>query len=91
MCYAVNSPTDSPSYGKIVDDFIKYLDGLTEESSGNLKSAIPELRHFDGKAFVKPTALTKNLNKIKEDRTTSTIRQNISYLRRPRDDKIIIE
>jgi hypothetical protein len=90
LCYGVSSPADNVSYGKIVNTIIGYVDSMSEEA-GKEKSSVPELKHFDGKAFVSVAALNKKLEESKKDNTATTIRQTINYLRRPKDDKIIIE
>ena len=90
LCYCVNSPAENISYGKVMADFKKYLAEIAEETK-NPRSAMVELRRAEGKDYVNLSILHLMLNQMKESNTATTIRQNISYLRRPKDDKIIVE
>ncbi|MFA6089374.1 MAG: hypothetical protein WC755_05895 [Candidatus Woesearchaeota archaeon] len=91
LCYVVSSPADSVSYGKIVSDFMDYIGEIMQHADENQKSGISELRRFDGKVFVKLPVLVEKLSAIKGSYTNNSLRQNVSYLRRPKDDKIMIE
>ncbi len=90
LCYVVSSPSDSVKYAKVMDGFINHIEVLSEETTKQ-KSAMPELKRLDGRAYVNLANLTETLDALKDNNTTETLRQNVKYLRKPKDDKIIVE
>lgn len=83
LCYVVSSPASSVSYGKVIGCFSSYVGGLCGQGG--------DVKMFNRKAYVSLKKISKGLESIKAAHTSTTLRQSVSYLKRPQDDKIIIE
>jgi len=90
LCHIVSSRAESVKYGKILDGFRAYLEGIAAMSEEQ-RSSTPELRRFDGKAYVSLDSAAGTLAGLKSANTSPTLRQNVHYLRKPKEDRIIVE